>query len=116
MVAPVAPKAARVSPGGMEVARPETRVSTTDCAPGERKPQTSAAAAELLTGRIVQGSPLSRREIADRLVEEMAAEGEAILAEGIARTPSDIDLVKIHGYGFPRWRGGPMFATDRRSG
>ena len=87
-----------------------------DYAAGERKPQASAAAAELLTGRIAQGSPLSRREIADRLVGEMAAEGEAILAEGIARAPSDIDLVEIHGYGFPRWRGGPMFATERRSG
>jgi 3-hydroxyacyl-CoA dehydrogenase len=40
----------------------------------------------------------------------MAAEGDAILAEGVAGQPSDIDLVEIHGYGFPRWRGGPMFA------
>ena len=43
----------------------------------------------------------------------MAAEGEAILAEGIAARPADIDLVEIHGYGFPRRRGGPMFATAR---
>ena len=41
----------------------------------------------------------------------MAAEGAAILAEGIAARPADIDLVEIHGYGFPRRRGGPMFAT-----
>ncbi len=41
----------------------------------------------------------------------MAAEGRAILDEGIAASPADIDLVEIHGYGFPRWRGGPMFAT-----
>ena len=48
-------------------------------------------------------------DIAEHLVAEMAAEGEAILAEGIARDPADIDLVEIHGYGFPRRRGGPMF-------
>jgi 3-hydroxyacyl-CoA dehydrogenase len=39
----------------------------------------------------------------------MAAEGRAILAEGIAAAPADIDLVEIHGYGFPRRKGGPMF-------
>ena len=42
----------------------------------------------------------------------MAAEGKAILAEGIALKPSDIDLVEVHGYGYPRWRGGPMFAAN----
>ena len=50
-------------------------------------------------------------DIAAHLVAEMAAEGRAILAEGIAAQPADIDLVEIHGYGFPRRRGGPMFAT-----
>ena len=54
---------------------------------------------------------MAREAIAQHLVAEMAAEGQAILAEGIARTPADIDLVKIHGYGYPRWRGGPMFET-----
>ena len=40
----------------------------------------------------------------------MAEEGAAILSEGVARQASDIDLVEIQAYGFPRWRGGPMFA------
>jgi len=35
-----------------------------------------------------------------------------IVEEGIAERPSDIDMVKIHGYGFPRWRGGPMHAAE----
>jgi 3-hydroxyacyl-CoA dehydrogenase len=52
--------------------------------------------------------------IARHLVAEMAAEGQTILDEGIATTPADIDLVKIHGYGFPRWRGGPMWAVGKR--
>ncbi|MFC6463023.1 hypothetical protein ACFP76_21240 [Paracoccus aerius] len=45
----------------------------------------------------------------------MADEGQKILDEGIARNPEDIDLVKVHGYGFPRHKGGPMFHTARRA-
>lgn len=75
---------------------------------GDRKPQPSAAVAELLAGKIARMTAHST--IACHLVGEIAAEGDAILAEGVAGQPSDIDLVEIHGYGFPRWRGGPMFA------
>jgi 3-hydroxyacyl-CoA dehydrogenase len=38
----------------------------------------------------------------------MVNEGARILEEGIAQRPSDIDVVYCNGYGFPRWRGGPM--------
>lgn len=56
-------------------------------------------------------------EIVDRLVATMAAEGEAILAEGIAARASDIDLVFLNGYGWPARLGGPMFqAAKRRQG
>ncbi|MEF9606250.1 3-hydroxyacyl-CoA dehydrogenase, partial [Paracoccus sp. PXZ] len=85
-----------------------------DYAPGERRPQPSAAVAELLAREIAPGPAMSREEIAQALVAEMATEGQAILDEGIAQSPADIDLVEIHGYGFPRWRGGPMFATGIR--
>ncbi|KRW93831.1 3-hydroxyacyl-CoA dehydrogenase NAD-binding domain-containing protein [Paracoccus sp. MKU1] len=85
-----------------------------DYAPGERRPQPSAAVAELLARQIAPGPAMSREEIAQALVAEMATEGQAILDEGIAQSPADIDLVEIHGYGFPRWRGGPMFATGIR--
>jgi 3-hydroxyacyl-CoA dehydrogenase len=85
-----------------------------DYAPGDRKPQASARVAEVLAVAITAGPALDRAAIAERLVGEMAAEGEAILAEGIALSPSDIDLVEIHGYGFPRWRGGPMHYTARK--
>jgi len=50
-------------------------------------------------------------EIVSRLLATMAAEGKAILAEGIAERASDIDLVMINGYGFPAYKGGPMFAA-----
>ena len=81
-----------------------------DYAPGERRPQPSAAVADLLADRITGGARMDRDSIARHLIGEMAAEGQAILDEGIAARASDIDLVEIHGYGFPRWRGGPMFA------
>jgi len=80
---------------------------------GERRPLVSSVVAELLADQIAPGPALDGTDIADRLVGAMAAEGEAILAEGIAEKASDIDLVEIHGYGFPRWRGGPMFSAAR---
>lgn len=83
-----------------------------DYAPGERAPRPSTTVAELLAPRVTEFVAMTREEIAAELVGQMAAEGRAILDEGIARSPSDIDLVEIHGYGFPRWRGGPMFAVQ----
>ena len=50
-------------------------------------------------------------EIVSRLLAAMAAEGKAILAEGIAERAGDIDLVMINGYGFPAHKGGPMFVA-----
>ena len=49
-------------------------------------------------------------EIQRNILQAMVAEGTKILEEGIARTAADIDMVFVLGYGFPRWRGGPMFA------
>lgn len=54
---------------------------------------------------------ISDEEIMDRLLAAMAREGGALLAEGIAFAPSDIDVVMVHGYGFPSHKGGPMFAS-----
>lgn len=52
------------------------------------------------------------REISRRLALAMIAEGADIVEEGIANRPADVDLVLVHGYGFPRWRGGPMRLAD----
>jgi 3-hydroxyacyl-CoA dehydrogenase len=51
---------------------------------------------------------LSENEIQQRMIEAIAAEGQAILAENIATKSSDLDVIWVNGYGFPRWRGGPM--------
>lgn len=81
-----------------------------DYVPGDRRPLPSPSTATLLAAHVA--SPVSRPsgEISSTLVNAMADEGEMILAEGIALRPEDIDLVEIHGYGFPRRRGGPMHA------
>ncbi|MCU0815936.1 MAG: 3-hydroxyacyl-CoA dehydrogenase NAD-binding domain-containing protein [Cypionkella sp.] len=85
-----------------------------DYTPGNRSPQPSAATAALLAPHVTAGEALSPEAIATRLTGAMAAEGRAILAEGVALRPADIDLVKVHGYGYPRWRGGPMFGSGVR--
>ena len=51
-------------------------------------------------------------EIVDRYMAAMINEGARILSEKIARRPLDIDMVKLFGYGFPRFRGGPMHYAD----
>jgi 3-hydroxyacyl-CoA dehydrogenase len=57
--------------------------------------------------------PFDADRIMGRILGVMQAEGEALLAEGIAASPEAIDVVMINGYGFPRWRGGPMFMRGR---
>jgi len=51
-------------------------------------------------------------EIVDRCVFALVNEGAKILDEGIAQRASDVDLVYLAGYGFPPFRGGPMFYAD----
>ena len=51
-------------------------------------------------------------EILERLLYPMVNEGALILAEGMAQRASDIDIVWINGYGWPVYRGGPMFWAD----
>jgi len=53
-------------------------------------------------------------EIVRRYMAAMVNEAARVLDEGIAQRPLDIDVVLLYGYGFPRWRGGPMHAADQR--
>ena len=55
---------------------------------------------------------VSDQEIVERLVYSLVNEGARILEEGIAMRASDIDMVYLTGYGFPLFRGGPMFYAD----
>ena len=57
--------------------------------------------------------PIAEEEIVERMVLPMINEGARILEEGIAARPSDIDVIWVYGYGWPVWRGGPMYYADR---
>lgn len=60
----------------------------------------------------VKQRTISNEEIIKRCMTALAEEGEKILAEGIAQRASDIDVVFVNGYGFPRHRGGPMHYSE----
>lgn len=78
--------------------------------PSERR---AALAAELAERHAVPPrAPLEAEEIRARLLYPMINEAALILSEGIAFRPGDIDTVWTAGYGFPAWRGGPLFMAD----
>jgi 3-hydroxyacyl-CoA dehydrogenase len=60
----------------------------------------------------IERRQISDQEILERCIYALVNEGAKILEEGIALRASDIDIVYIYGYGFPRYRGGPMFYAD----
>ena len=68
-----------------------------------------AASAELNLSR----RQIDAEEIVQRCMYPLVNEGARILEEGIALRASDIDLVYVNGYGFPAWRGGPMFWAEQ---
>ena len=84
--------------------------------PETRKRENDDAVQELIESIASEfGVPrreISEQEILDRLLLALVNEGADILEEGIAARPSDIDIVYLNGYGFPAWRGGPMFYAD----
>ncbi|QFT28909.1 Fatty acid oxidation complex subunit alpha [Labrenzia sp. THAF82] len=57
--------------------------------------------------------PFEAEEITDRFMTAMILEATRVLEEGIALRPIDIDAVFLFGYGFPRFRGGPMHTADQ---
>ncbi len=61
----------------------------------------------------VRRRKIEDQEILERLLLPMVNEGARILEEGIASRPVDIDVIFVNGFGWPAWRGGPMFWADR---
>ena len=85
-------------------------------AAGSRTP-TPDPEIEALIVKASQEAKIERRQITDqeileRCIYALVNTGAKILDEGIALRASDIDIVYIYGYGFPRYRGGPMFYAD----
>ena len=60
----------------------------------------------------VEQRQIGEKEIVERCIYGLVTEGARILEDGIAHRSSDIDVVWINGYGFPRHRGGPMHYAD----
>lgn len=84
---------------------------------GSRTPKPSAEVERIVREfaeqhQVQRRDNIGRDEILDRLVFPMINEGAKILEEGIAIRPSDIDVVWVFGYGWPVYRGGPMFYAD----
>jgi len=63
--------------------------------------------------RQIKRRPMPAEAIQQRVHAAMVNEACKILSEGMAQRPSDIDVVLVAGYGYPAWRGGPMFEADR---
>ena len=83
---------------------------------GNRKPVPDPDVDQILTAyrKEIGAKPrtISDEEIVERLIYALVNEGAHILEEGIALRASDIDMVYLTGYGFPPFRGGPMFYAD----
>lgn len=84
--------------------------------PGDRARYDDQEAIEILRSRAKQLNVPHRQhrdaEILERCLFPLLNEGIRILGEGVALRASDIDVVWTAGYGFPRYRGGPMFHAD----
>ena len=61
----------------------------------------------------IRRQPIDDGDIVPRCLYPLVNEGAKILEEGLAIRASDIDVVWINGYGFPRYRGGPMYWADQ---
>ncbi|HEY2907782.1 MAG TPA: 3-hydroxyacyl-CoA dehydrogenase NAD-binding domain-containing protein [Vicinamibacterales bacterium] len=85
-------------------------------APGSRNrsidPLIEQLANEAASRRGVTRRPIADEEIIARITTALANEGARVLEEGFALRAGDIDVVYIYGFGFPRYRGGPMFYAD----
>jgi 3-hydroxyacyl-CoA dehydrogenase len=82
----------------------------------DRKPVADPEVLELIE-RASQEAGIARRAISDeeivqRSVYALINEGARVLEEGCALRASDIDVIYVNGYGFPAWRGGPMFFAE----
>jgi 3-hydroxyacyl-CoA dehydrogenase len=98
----------------------KTRAGVYDYAEGDRKPIPAPLVDELYV-RAASELGIARRTIADQEIVErcllaMVNIGCDLLHENVASRASDIDVVYINGYGFPAYRGGPMFWAEHEIG
>jgi len=75
-------------------------------------PETAALIEETARKAGIERRQIAPEEIVDRCIYALVNEGARILEDGIALRAVDIDITYLYGYGFPAWRGGPMFYAD----
>ena len=87
-----------------------------DYQPRDRTPRASQTVTAIIAEEAA-GRPQrvwDEASIIEAVILPMVNEATRILEERVALRSADVDLVKIHGYGFPRWRGGPMHYAEAR--
>jgi 3-hydroxyacyl-CoA dehydrogenase len=77
-------------------------------------PEIDAMLVEISAEKGIERQAFTDDEIVDRILAAMVNEGAKILEEGVAQRASDIDVTYVFGYGFPKYRGGPMFWAQQR--
>jgi 3-hydroxyacyl-CoA dehydrogenase len=82
----------------------------------ERRALPDPAVHELIArhsaARGIRRRAIGDEEIVERCLCAMINEGARLLAEGVVPRPQEIDVIWLHGFGFPAYRGGPMFYAD----
>jgi 3-hydroxyacyl-CoA dehydrogenase len=76
-------------------------------------PENESIYKEISNQNNIERRDISDQEIIDRCILALVNEGARILEEGVAQRSGDMDTVYINGYGFPIWRGGPMFYANQ---
>jgi len=74
----------------------------------ERDPEVEDMIRNHSAAKGIERRSLTAPEIQERALAAIVNEAGLVLAEGVARRAGDIDVVLVNGYGFPRWRGGPL--------
>ena len=77
-------------------------------------PEVTALVEKVSAEKGIKRRHISAGTIQRQVLAAIVNEGAKILAEGIVPRSLDIDIVYLTGYGFPAWRGGPMFAADEK--
>jgi 3-hydroxyacyl-CoA dehydrogenase len=77
-------------------------------------PQVEALITRVSAELGIARQPVTDEEIVTRVLTAMVNEGAKVVGEGFAQRASDVDVVFIYGYGFPRYQGGPMFWAEQR--
>jgi 3-hydroxyacyl-CoA dehydrogenase len=75
-------------------------------------PEVEKLIEECAAGAGIVRRPIAAQEVVERLIYALVNEGARILEEGFALRASDIDVIYVNGYGFPAYRGGPMWYAD----